>query len=113
MPQLPTSLLDADIKALGLEESYQIDPEMENVASLLETLAADLRAGRVWTEGNHVVSLKREIKQAKGDKVVVELATHFYFKTTPDYVIRSRGVSAPVVPNAPTLGPKLGLIRPT
>ena len=50
MPQLPTSLLDADIKALGLEESYQIDPELENVASLLETLAADLRAGRVWTD---------------------------------------------------------------
>lgn len=98
-------LLDADIRSLGLEESYNIDPAVDNLATLLESLAADLRAGRIWSRGSFGATLKREFKQTKAKpgkepELTVDVDAHLYFLTDPDYVIRARMAPADVTPTS-------------
>ena len=99
-------LLDADIRSLGLEESYRIDPAVDNMATLLESLAADLRAGRIWVRGSFGATIKREFKQTKPkpgkeEELTVDVDAHLYFLTSPDYVLRARMAPADVTPTSP------------
>lgn len=91
MPGPTRPLVDDTISLLGTEENYNLASDVDNIATVLETLARDLRAGRIELRMTNLGGrLTREHKMRQGKPMEIHVDVGAYFTVPPDYALRAQ-----------------------